>query len=133
SSARMRPADELVATKDTRMSCWVVPSLAAELWHIPLERLLRGIRDGEIAARDHEGFTFVNMAPDGPRIARPQTFTLVSEPPDEPDPSTYQPPQPEPEEGFEDDTASKELGDWRAARRKASRLRIPPRPQQSAN
>src|SRR5438094_4154530 len=116
------------------MSCWVVPSLAAELWHIPLERLLRGIRDGEIAARDHDGFTFVNMAPDGPRIARPPTFTLVSEPPDLTDLPAREPaPEPEPEEGLEDDTASKELGDWRAARRKASRLRVPPPRRQPAN
>jgi len=33
-----------------RMSCWVVPSLAAELWHIPLEQVWRRIRAGELSA-----------------------------------------------------------------------------------
>jgi hypothetical protein len=116
------------------MSCWVVPALAAELWHIPLEHLLRGIRDGLIPSHDEQGFTFVDVASTGPRPKPPPTFVLASEgerdgspPPDEPADAV------EPEEGFEDNTASKDLGDWRAARRKASRLRIPPPRRPSIN
>ena len=30
------------------MSCWVVPSLAAELWRMPLEQVLRLMRDGSV-------------------------------------------------------------------------------------
>jgi hypothetical protein len=109
------------------MSCWVVPSLAAELWHIPLEQLLRGIRDGLIPSRQEEGFTFVDMASSGPRVKPPPTWVMaVGETEDDGDPAPVPPSPSEPEEGFEDETASKELGDWRAARRKASRLRIPP-------
>jgi hypothetical protein len=105
------------------MSCWVVPSLAAELWHIPLEQLLRGIRDGAIPCRHEEGFTFVDMASTGPRVKPPPTFVAAEE---EVDPPPLKQLPPEPEEGFEDETASTDLGDWRAARRKASKLRTPP-------
>ena len=120
------------------MSCWVVPSLAAELWQMPLEHLLHRIRDGLVAAKFEDGFTFVDMAPDGPKLARPTTpphlrpptFTTATE--DEPVPPQPEP-QIEPEDGPEDETASKELGDWRGARRKASRLRIPPPRQQPLN
>ena len=119
------------------MSCWVVPSLAAELWQMPLEILLRCMREGEITSKQEDGFTFVDVAPGGPKLTRPMTpphlrpptFTtmakddLIPPPPPPPSPSDE---NAEPEEGFEDETASKELGDWRAARRKASRLRIPP-------
>jgi len=53
------------------MSCWVVPSLAAELWHIPLEQVWRRIRAGEIPSRQENGFTFVDVAPYGPGVGRP--------------------------------------------------------------
>ena len=114
------------------MSCWVVPSLAAELWHMPLDILLRCISEGQIVSKREDGFTFVDMAPSGPKIARPitpphlrpPTFTMAKE--DDIPPVPEKESEIEPEEGFEDDTASKELGDWRAARRKASKLRVPP-------
>src|SRR5438552_14363797 len=138
------------------MSCWVCPSLAAELWHMPLDQVLAHSRDGQIASRHEDGFTFVEMAPFGPHLHRPSvprhlrppTFTAAA-PGDEPQPLsddeigslTHEPPpaaierDPEqskdlsedsPEDLPEDETASKDLGDWRSARRKASRLRIPP-------
>ena len=122
------------------MSCWVVPSLAAELWQMPLELLLRFIRDGKVTAKQEDGFTFVDMAPGGPKIARPMTpphlrpptYTLAKSDDVPPPPTPTQSSESnddelkEPEEGFEDPTASQELGDWRAARRKNSRMRIPP-------
>jgi hypothetical protein len=119
------------------MSCWVVPSLAAELWHMPLEILLRCMGEGQVLSKHENGFTFVDVAPGGPKLTRPMTpphlrpptFTMAKE--EDGAAETNPLPTPneqvvEPEEGFEDETASKELGDWRAARRKASRLRVPP-------
>src|SRR4051794_39524128 len=53
------------------MSCWVVPSLAAEMWRIPLEQVWRRIRAGEIAIKEENGFTFVDVAPYGPRVTKP--------------------------------------------------------------
>ena len=41
------------------MSCWVVPSLAAEVWQIPLEQILRRIRDGELPVRLEDGDVWV--------------------------------------------------------------------------
>ena len=127
------------------MSCWVVPSLAAEVWQIPLEQILRRIRDGELPVRLEDGFTFVDVAPYGPRVERPMlapedrppTFTPVEEPVAL-EPMTEQElvalsaPVPAPddrEDQLEDETQSKVLGDWRAARKKAGRQRIPPPPR----
>ena len=130
------------------MSCWVVPSLAAELWHIPLEQVWRRIRAGEIAIKEENGFTFVDVAPYGPRVTKPNLPAAER-------PATFEPVEhelhevteaevlalaaraeaataaattatEEDERGPEDDTASKDLGDWRAARRRNGRLRVPP-------
>ena len=143
------------------MSCWVVPSLAAELWQIPLDHILRRIGAGEIETRVEEGFTFVDVAPNGPRIERPgvppaerpptwapaapeavaETITedellalaSVSETGERAGESADEAAVDEPEDGPEDDTQSAVLGDWRAARRKAACQRIaPPRLRKSA-
>jgi hypothetical protein len=137
------------------MSCWVAPTLAAEIWQIPLEQLMRRIESGEIPARREDGFTFVDVAPYGPRVERPnrapqdrpamcvpigdddhddelqvritdeETAALVtidSAKKDDDDAADFS------EMGPADDTASVTLGDWRSARRKAGRTRIPPPP-----
>ena len=131
------------------MSCWVVPSLAAELWHIPLEQVWRRIRAGDIAIKEENGFTFVDVAPYGPRVTRPNlpaaerpsTFERAAETEASPvsdaevaalgteglAPAAVATATPEEDErGPEDDTASQDLGDWRAARRRNGRLRVPP-------
>jgi hypothetical protein len=145
------------------MSCWVAPSLAADIWQIPLDQLLEKIRSGEVPVRHEDGFTFVDVAPYGPRVQRPnlppeerpETFTLATDAvEDEPEieveveavaeaeavsedevaalgdaadflirPTVA---TSEGELGPEDETASKTLGDWRSARRKTARTRIPP-------
>lgn len=107
------------------MSCWVAPSLAAELWHIPLEQVMRLIRDGKLPSREDQGFTFVDVAP-APQLKlpamrrpedRPTTFTpIVDEAVIDEDAVDDEP----------DTTESQTLGDWRAARMKASRTRIAP-------
>src|SRR5262245_49533140 len=104
------------------MSCWVVPSLAADIWHIPLEQLWRRIREGQIPTRQEDGFTFVDMAPDGPKIQRPPTFTMAESEHKEHIESDVSEEDEEDERGPEDMTASVDLGDWRAARKKNARL-----------
>jgi hypothetical protein len=138
------------------MSCWVAPTLAAEIWQISLELLMSRIASGEIPVREEDGFIFVDVAPYGPRVERPNrapherpaTFTAVdgdsalmiteaeaaalSMPPTPPTP-----PVPtraddddddddDDEMGPEDETASQTLGDWRTIRRKTARTRVPP-------
>jgi hypothetical protein len=115
---------------------------------MPLDQVWSRIRDGHIASRHEDGFTFVDMAPFGPHLQRPgtprhlrpQTYTPAAPSahpstddaplsPEEMNSLIRDPQSPieqAPEELLEDETASSELGDWRAARRKASRLRVPP-------
>jgi hypothetical protein len=137
------------------MSCWVVPSLAADVWQIPLEQLLRRMTEGEIPIKLEEGFTFVDMAPNGPKLQRPHTPSAerpamctaaddrdeANEPVADDTPQSVPATRPEDnakeiaeeiedENGPPDITGSKDLGDWRTARRKTGRTRIPPRRQQ---
>jgi hypothetical protein len=110
---------------------------------MPLEQLWSRIRDGQIPSRHEDGFTFVDMAPFGPHLQRPvtprhlrpPTFTASAKEDDQLSDEEMNslvrdsaPAEVEraPEDYPEDETASKELGDWRVARRKASRLRVPP-------
>ena len=135
------------------MSCWVAPTLAAEMWQIPLAELMRRIQSGEIPVRNEDGFMFVDVAPYGPRVERPNlspaerppTYSVVIESIEETDADLTDeeptvlvtdeeaaalmlPSKDEIEMGPADETASVNLGDWRAARRKAARTRIPPPP-----
>lgn len=59
------------------MACWVVPSLAAEFWGIPVAQVLERIRTGEIATKTELGFTLVDVAPSSPQVTtgrRPKEF-----------------------------------------------------------
>ena len=47
------------------MSCWVVPTIAAELWGVPLDDLMGRIDDGTVPSRTEHGFVLVDVAPDG--------------------------------------------------------------------
>ena len=141
------------------MPCWVAPTLAAELWHIPLAELMRRIEGGQIPVRREDGFMFVDVAPYGARVERPicapherpETYVTIetidgesldeepaenaetAEPAvlvtDEEATVLLMPSSDEAEMGPADDTASVNLGDWRAARRKAGRTRVPPPPR----
>jgi hypothetical protein len=111
------------------MSCWVVPALAAEIWGIPLQRVLDAIRLGKLPTRSAIGLTFVDVAPGSPTAptgyrppaARPDTFTPASGA------------SPDQQEMREQELLSTvdeyEEGklDWRDARRSAARLRRAPR------
>ncbi len=68
------------------MSCWVVPTVAAELWGIPVDSILHRIGDGSLASKHENGFTFIDVAPDSPvmemprdlRPAPPPTYRVVT-------------------------------------------------------
>jgi hypothetical protein len=68
------------------MSCWVVPSVAAELWGVSVSQILDRAGRGEIPSRQELGFTMVDIAPDTPalqiakkRFGPPKTYTHVPE------------------------------------------------------
>lgn len=68
------------------MSCWVVPTIAADLWGVPVQHVLSCIREGRVPSKVENGFIFVDVAPHSPTIAaprrlavnRPRTFVTVT-------------------------------------------------------
>src|SRR5690348_17077985 len=78
--ASLETAEKLTGAKV--MSCWVVPTIAADLWGCTVENVWAAIRDGRIPTREENGWLFVDAAPHGadialPRPLRPATFTPV--------------------------------------------------------
>lgn len=117
------------------MSCWVAPSLAAEMWGMALDQVMERIRSGEIEAKHEHGFTFVDVAPYSKRVERPKlppgerpaTFTVISDEElaalgcdeaveEDVDENVAE----------EEESAAGSLGDWRAARKSTSRGRLAP-------
>lgn len=48
------------------MSCWVVPTLAAEYLGISLDEVHHRLRDGTLQGMQDHGFLFVDVAPSSP-------------------------------------------------------------------
>src|SRR5256885_12932203 len=69
------------------MSCWVVPSVAAELWGCTVDAVLNAIRNGKVPTKQDEGWTFVDVAPESPTLATPksvrpptpETYSVISQ------------------------------------------------------
>ena len=129
------------------MSCWVVPSIAAEIWGVSIEQILRKIASGELACREESGWTFVDVAPEAEMMVprrrpedRPPTYTPITDEEmaalagddamgEENDddgiihPRPASPGVPGEEEVFEEASTFKH---WGTARHRTSRLRVPP-------
>lgn len=45
------------------MACWVVPSVAAELWSISIDQVMSCVHEGSLNCKREHGFTFVDVAP----------------------------------------------------------------------
>jgi hypothetical protein len=106
------------------MSCWVVPTIAAELWGVPVQQVFQKINAGQVPSKYEKGFTFVDVAPESPVCAPAQPLR-----PPEPPPPTFRVVSREEiialvgEAAFADDV---DLGDWRIGRSEAGRMRRPP-------
>jgi len=64
------------------MSCWVVPSVAAELWGCAVQSVLDAIHNGDIPTREENGWMFVDVAPNSPTLQTPKALrpaTYVSD------------------------------------------------------
>ena len=48
------------------MPCWVVPTVAAELWECHIDRIHNAIRDGHLKTKEEAGWMFVDVAPNSP-------------------------------------------------------------------
>jgi hypothetical protein len=128
------------------MSCWVVPTIAAEIWGVSVDHVLSQVRDGHLPHQLDEGFMFVDVFSHGGGggcgVAKqveppPPTFIVLSEAEVEALGKADEEPRVDPidDSGVEeetesqspdDDEASVDLGDWRAARQRVGRTRIPP-------
>src|SRR4051812_10985650 len=51
------------------MSCWVLPSVAADLWGVSLDAVLEQVRAGAVASKIDEGSLVVDVGPLAPRPA----------------------------------------------------------------
>jgi hypothetical protein len=64
------------------MSCWVVPTVAAELWGCTVDAVMAGVRNGDFATREEAGWTFVDVAPDSPTMEAPKNALKMVQPAD---------------------------------------------------
>jgi len=68
------------------MSCWVVPTVAAEYWGVTLDVVWRRIYDGLVPHKNDRGFVFVDVDPWTPDLSGalhhepPPTFVTPQEP-----------------------------------------------------
>lgn len=117
------------------MSCWVVPTIAAEIWGVTVDHILQRVRDGNLPHRVDDGFMFVDVAPQGETVERPPTFLALSE-------AEIAALREGEAEGLDDDAPADtddeanepavDLGDWRAARQRVGVTRVPPAKPQAA-
>lgn len=110
------------------MSCWVVPTVAAELWGIPVENILRRMREGSVASKHENGFTFIDVAPHSPVMEKPKALRT-------PPPPTYRIVTREEFEALVGDLMDDEdegMENWRIGRSEAGRMRRPPDQPQHA-
>ncbi len=112
-------------------SAWVPPSMAAELWGLPVESVLASMREGRLASKTENGFEFVQIDTDAawrgrPHSAHPPTFaplhSIITE-----DERAALAGHLDVEESVE-----QSIDDWRAARERTSKLRRAPRRTQAA-
>ena len=102
------------------MSCWVVPTIAAEIWGVSLEQVLSGMKAGSIPSKEELGRMFVDVAPTSPKIETPRSMRA-------PAPPTYTTVTTEELEALTiEDDHTLDLGDWREAREAAQKRRRPP-------
>jgi hypothetical protein len=118
------------------MSCWVAPSIAAEIWGIPVQQILRMIEAGELTTLDERGWTFVDVAPESPALSAKPPSSATS-------PPTYMALTYEESAALEDEVVEMDepvedetspdpdheettFKGWRSARGRTSRLRLAP-------
>ena len=122
------------------MPCWVVPVVAAELWGVGVDHVLRAVADGSVPSKQEYGFTVVDVAPGSQAPPRrregppPPTFVLVEEltltpPPGE---SPVAPAAVDKEQSSElppldDEEDDVPISNWREVRARVALKRQPPR------
>src|SRR5438477_9566377 len=62
------------------MSCWVVPTVAAELWGCSVDEVMDSIYRGNVPSKEESGWTFVDVAPESPVMAAAGTSARAEAP-----------------------------------------------------
>ena len=108
------------------MSCWVVPSVAAELWGCTIDAVLSAVKNGNVPTKEEAGWTFIDVAPDSPKLATPKSLRP-------PTPETYSVVTNAeimaltgPMESDNAEQSDEMKGDWRRIRQTTSTLRRAP-------
>jgi hypothetical protein len=109
-----------------------VPSIAAELWGVDLDEVMKGMTNGHIPSKTEAGFTFVDVAPESPKIRTPHalretpaTYTIIT--PQEQAMLTGIEPQCEAyEEYLADENETIDLCNWRQRREDVGKTRQRP-------
>ena len=123
------------------MPCWVVPVVAAELWGVSVDHVLRAVADGSVPSKQEYGFTVVDVVPDSnalpprrPDRPPPPTFVLIEEltPIPAPVEAPVAPPTVDPDDTSELPPLDEEEDDvpitnWREVRSRVGRTRTPPK------
>ena len=104
------------------MSCWVVPTLAAEFWGVSVDEVTRRINAGEVPTREEAGFQVIDVAPQSPRQEMPRKPVYPPAPVRPLHESQLPRAVDQITEKIEHDT----FGDFRLARIQTARLRRPP-------
>ena len=111
------------------MPCWVVPTVAAEMWGLPVSAVLEKIQRGEYPTRTENGFTFIDVARDSPTMDAP----TVLRPPNPPAYTSVTGAEMEAlslsslDYGLDENRMPPlPIEEWRTARRLSSRTRRPP-------
>lgn len=134
------------------MSCWVVPSVAAEFWGVSLDAIWTRVYAGQVPHKRDGGFVFVDVAPwsaDFKGLIRhepPPTYTFEADAALEPQEVALLTCTQEPAEqgGPEQDTPEEDLPlleeegpaalsrfGWQETRERVARTRIPPGAQKN--
>jgi hypothetical protein len=107
------------------MSCWVVPSVAAELWGCTVDAVLSAIQSGNVPTKEDCGWTFVDVAPNSPALHTPKAVRP-------PTPDTYAVITPAESTALaepmvmESEEPAEMPGDWRKIRQEVSGSRRAP-------
>ena len=115
------------------MSCWVAPTIAAEIWGISVQQVLRMIEAGEVTILKERGWTFVDIAPGSPVLAnreKPLTYTPVTVSDEElealEDVLANDEREWQPESVEQPDPEASSFKHWGGARQRTQRLRLAP-------
>lgn len=104
------------------MSCWVVPTLAAEYWGISIEEVERKILANEVLTQQEAGFLLIDVEPHSPH---PEKVTPRHDP-TVPSRPLHESQLPRGIDKISQQIQDDGFGDFRLARIQTARLRRPP-------